>query len=267
MSNLDQIVERAMQPFSLLALAPQVRQAITRACEQWEKLVIPEATWALQQRIIKREEVIHQLRQQLEESQNCHPKASQDTDPGEGAAKQPGKAPSALCEVGTCGDEPQTTSEARPHIAPAQLIEIVERAVGELPMKSYPYSNITEATEIITRACEEWGNVLLGSLKEQHEAEDYEYEKQLQMRELELEQLRQELKGGDEPCREKSAKETLSRVSNAEPTFKPEGSALNEIAKLETENQQLRQRLKDARACENGLREQILRYQEVKGRR
>ena len=42
---------------------------------------------------------------------------------------------------------------------------------------------------------------------------------------------------------------------------------LQTIAKLETENQQLRQRLKDARACENALREQILRYQEVKGRR
>jgi hypothetical protein len=31
---------------------------------------------------------------------NYHPKASLDTNPGEGAAKQSGKAPSALCEVG-----------------------------------------------------------------------------------------------------------------------------------------------------------------------
>jgi chromosome segregation ATPase len=34
MSNLDQIVERAMQPFSLLALAPQMRESITRTCEE-----------------------------------------------------------------------------------------------------------------------------------------------------------------------------------------------------------------------------------------
>lgn len=48
-----------------------------------------------------------------------HPKASLDTNPGEGAAKQFGAAPSALCEVGI-GEiiGSPTNAVGRPHIAP-----------------------------------------------------------------------------------------------------------------------------------------------------
>jgi hypothetical protein len=63
---------------------------------------------------------------------NYHPKASTDTNPGEGAAKQSGKATSSLCEVGIGGENPLTTSEACPHNAPAQPASVPERLANEL---------------------------------------------------------------------------------------------------------------------------------------
>jgi len=44
---------------------------------------------------------------------NYHPKASLDTNPGEGAAKQPGKAPSTLCEVGIVSQDATTATADR----------------------------------------------------------------------------------------------------------------------------------------------------------
>ena len=65
--KLKDIVERAMQPFSLLALAPQMRESITRACEQWGKIVDTRCTEVNERMAIKKDAEIQQLRQQLEE--------------------------------------------------------------------------------------------------------------------------------------------------------------------------------------------------------
>ena len=66
--------------------------------------------------------------ERMNDQPNYHPKASTDTNPGEGAAKQSGEATSSLCEVGIGGSDPLTTNEARPHnalVQPASVEEIV----------------------------------------------------------------------------------------------------------------------------------------------
>jgi small-conductance mechanosensitive channel len=80
--KLKEIMERAMQPFSLLALAPEMRQAIIRACEEAESHTKASAADAmaaqmelnalLLQTIAKLETENQQFRQRLDgqEQQN-----------------------------------------------------------------------------------------------------------------------------------------------------------------------------------------------------